>query len=233
MAGLHPWELAWKEGRWYEVSPPFPAVIEFAVQLKEAGAKNVLDFGCGAGRHSVYLAKKGFRVVGFDVSSTALRTVSQRLKSESLEGVLIVESEMSGLPFVDECFDAVVSTNVLHHARTVGIRRAVDEIHRVMGEGASGLIVTLSENDYKNGSGRLLEARTYVLTEGDEQGIMHHFFSKEELLSCFGAFEILSIKEELIPMEKGNRGHFYLNFKKRLSIQGYPASSSPVAASLT
>jgi len=214
MAGLHPWELAWKEGRWYEVSPPFPAVIDFSTQLKEAGVKTVLDFGCGAGRHSVYLAKQGFRVVGFDVSSTALRTMNQRLKSESLEGVLIVESEMSGLPFVDECFDAVVSTNVLHHATTVGIRRAVDEIHRVMGEGASGLIVTLSENDYKNGSGRLLEAGTYVLTEGDEQGIMHRFFSKEELLSCFGAFEILSIKEELIPIGRGSRGHFYLNFKK-------------------
>lgn len=33
----------------------------------------VLDIGCGAGRHSIYLQKRGFDVIGIDVSPLALR----------------------------------------------------------------------------------------------------------------------------------------------------------------
>lgn len=214
MASFHPWELAWKEGRWYEVSPAFRPVIEFSDHLKRVGGRTVLDLGCGAGRHSIYLAKQGFHVVGFDISLFALRKLRTRLRAESVENVKIVNSEMSKLPFADGVFDAVVSTNVLHHTLVAGIEQAVEEVRRVMNTGAEGFLMTLSEHDYKNGTGRLLEPGTYVLTEGDEQGIVHHFFSEEELLSHFGKFGIISVQEELIPSEKGPRGHFHLRFRK-------------------
>lgn len=214
MANVHPWELAWKEGRWYEVSPAFPAVIEFADYLKQVGSRKVLDLGCGAGRHSIYLGRQGFHVVGFDVSLSALRKLTARLKSESMKNVDIVNTEMSKLPFADETFDALVSTNVLHHTMAAGIKQTVEELHRVMSNGAEGFLMTLSEHDYKNGSGQLLEPGTYVMAEGDEQGITHHFFTRQELLSQFDKFRIISLEEELIPFEKGTRGHFHLRFRK-------------------
>src|SRR4029077_17536664 len=57
----HPWELAWREQRWAETSPPISVVADFAEDLKREGARTVLDLGCGAGRHSILLGKKGFR----------------------------------------------------------------------------------------------------------------------------------------------------------------------------
>ena len=136
------------------------------------------------------------------------------MKAESVENVEIVNSEMSKLPFADGVFYAVISTNVLHHTLAAMIEQTVEEVHRVMNTGAEGFLMTLSERDYKNGTGRLLEPGTYVLTEGDEQGIVHHFFSEEELLSHFGKFGIISVQEELVPIEKGVRGHFHLRFRK-------------------
>ena len=214
MASFYPWELAWKEGKWYEVSPAFPSVIEFSDYLKQVGSRTVLDLGCGAGRHSIYLATQGFRVVGFDVSMFALRKLSIRLKTESVESVEIVNGEMSKLPFSDGTFDAVISTNVLHHTLAAGIEQTVEEVYRAMNHGAEGFLMTLSEHDYKNGSGQPLEPETYVMTEGDEQGIVHHFFSEEELLSHFVKFRIISLQEELVPGESGPRGHFHLRFRK-------------------
>ena len=38
----------------------------------------VLDVGCGAGRHSLYLQKKGHSVVGIDVSPLAVKVTKQR-----------------------------------------------------------------------------------------------------------------------------------------------------------
>ncbi len=55
------------------------------------------------------------------------------------------------------------------------------------------------------------------------------FSPKKNFYHALGAFEILSIKEELIPMERGNRGHFYLTFKKArhsgISSQFFPCRS--------
>lgn len=52
---------------------------------------NVLDVGCGAGRHSLYLQEKGFDVLGIDVSPLAIKVCKQRglkkVKVMSIEDV--------------------------------------------------------------------------------------------------------------------------------------------------
>ncbi len=98
----HPWELAWREERWAEASPPLPVVAEFAEDLKREGAKRVLDLGCGAGRHSILLGKAGFQVVALDISETALKILEERMKTASVDNVTQVKHEMSELPFIDD-----------------------------------------------------------------------------------------------------------------------------------
>ena len=49
----------------------------------EGGA--VLDIGCGPGRHSVALAKRGFEVTGVDVTPCLLRRAKELARSEGLE----------------------------------------------------------------------------------------------------------------------------------------------------
>jgi len=215
MSKAHPWELAWREGRWEEASPPLAEVVEYAKSLKRKGAKWVLDVGCGAGRHSILLGKEGFQVAALDISETALKTLEGRLKTASIDNITLVKHEMWELPFVDDYFDGVICTNVLHHGRLVEIKRATREIYRVMRRGASAFIVALSTTDFRKGRGRTLERNTYVFTEGDERGIVHHFFSRQELQSCFRKFESISFKERLIPVEEGgNRAHFLINLRK-------------------
>src|SRR6059036_1969579 len=210
----HPWELAWREGRWYEASPAFPAVVEFAKYLEETGAKTILEFGSGAGRHTIYLAKEGFRVIAFDISLSALKQLSERAKTERLDNVFLSQNHMSKLPFADGAFHAIVGNNVLHHSTTQGISASLGEVFRVMRMGGVGYFSVLSRNDYKYGAGRPVEPATYVSTEPDEMGIVHHFFSEDELRLGFSKFDIISLDEVLIPIEKGYRGHYQLRIKK-------------------
>ncbi len=215
LSKTHPWELAWREGRWEETSPPLPEVVEFAQDLKREGAKTILDLGCGAGRHSILLGKQGFQVVALDISETALNTLDGRLKVASIANVSLVKHEMRDLPFIDGYFDGIICTNVLHHGNIVEIKRTAGEIRRVMREGASALIVALSAADFRKGNGKKLEPNTYVFTEGDERGIIHHFFSRSELESCLKGAKIVSFKERMIPVEEGgNRAHFLVTLKK-------------------
>jgi len=46
---------------------------------------SVLDAACGAGRHSIYLASKGFNVFGFDLSKTLLAKAKENAKKRSVE----------------------------------------------------------------------------------------------------------------------------------------------------
>jgi trans-aconitate methyltransferase len=47
---------AWLD--WYKERKVEPAVVDFARLLKNARATRVLDFGCGTGRNTIYLAAR-------------------------------------------------------------------------------------------------------------------------------------------------------------------------------
>jgi ubiquinone/menaquinone biosynthesis C-methylase UbiE len=189
--------------------------VEFAKDLKRAGARTILDLGCGAGRHSILLAEAGFQVVALDISQSALKALEGRLKTASIDNITLVKHEMWELPFPDDYFDGVVCTNVLHHGRLVEIKRATREIHRVMRRGALAFVIVLSTADFRKGNGKKLEQNTYVFTEGEERGIIHHFFPRKELQSCLTKFDSISFKERLIPIETGgNRAHFLVRLRK-------------------
>ena len=214
LSGIHPWERAWSTGSWREKSQPLPSVLRFSKDLERAGSSRVLDLGAGAGRHTIALARAGFQVVALDVSQTALTTLDRRVREEKLSNVIAVKHEMNLLPFTDCYFDAVLSTNVLHHGLAKEIRLALSEVHRVMRDGGRGLLVMISDKDYRAGSGRMVERGTRVFTEGDEKGITHHFFSRSELKSYLAAFDVESLQEVSAPTENGLGVHFHARVRK-------------------
>ena len=68
-----------KEGT---IEPEIPKLTEL---LARNHASTLLDFGCGAGRHTVYFAKKGFHVYGFDGSAAAIEQAIKILSAHAKE----------------------------------------------------------------------------------------------------------------------------------------------------
>jgi SAM-dependent methyltransferase len=67
----------------------------------------VLDLGCGAGRHSLALGERGFRVVGYDLSEDLLAVARQEGDTRWFP-IEFVRGDMRTLPYEAE-FDAVIS----------------------------------------------------------------------------------------------------------------------------
>jgi len=78
---------------------------------KDAAGKIVLEAGCGAGRHSVWLADWGARLVAVDMSG-AVEAAQENVQGKAVQ---VVQADLTHLPIAEESFDVVISIGVLHH----------------------------------------------------------------------------------------------------------------------
>lgn len=69
--------------------------------------ETVLDLGCGRGRHSISLHRRGYRVKGIDLSETAIQSARRKAERKGLEGIRFEVRDMRDpLP---ESFDAILN----------------------------------------------------------------------------------------------------------------------------
>lgn len=81
------------------------AFIEWALELGEGD--RILDLCCGYGRHAIPLAKRGYKVVGYDFSPVMLAQAREESCRENVE-VEWIQGDMRELN-VEEKFDAVIN----------------------------------------------------------------------------------------------------------------------------
>jgi len=180
--------------------------------FKKKGVKNVLDLGCGSGRHLVYLTKQGFEVYGVDISPAGIKIAKYWLRNENLKANLKISDIYKKLPYKNNFFDAIISTNTLHHAKIKKIRKLIKEIERILRPG--GLIfVTVRralstkgwkknkivihrfkiEREEKETKYKVIGPRIYTPIEGGERGLVHFCFNKELIKKEFRNFKIFGI----------------------------------------
>jgi len=92
----------------------------------------ILDVGCGNGRHSNWLAREGFRIVGIDFSRRMIEVAMRNASKINVE-VEYVVGDACNLPFKDNVFDGVLSIALIHHLPSEKLRvKAVEEVKRVL-----------------------------------------------------------------------------------------------------
>lgn len=100
--------------------------------------KKILDVGCGTGRYSVPLAKKGAEVYGIDISEGMLKAAKRKSKGLNTKYQL---SDMRKIPYKDETFDKVISSLAIDHVKDY--EKAILEILRVTKKGGKIIISTI------------------------------------------------------------------------------------------
>jgi ubiquinone/menaquinone biosynthesis C-methylase UbiE len=82
--------------------------VDFIVNLLELpkGA-TILDVGCGAGRHSIELSKRGYQVTGLDYSHRMIEVASEKAKRDGVK-VELVYGDARKMDF-EQQYDAAIS----------------------------------------------------------------------------------------------------------------------------
>lgn len=190
-ANNHPWEKIFaREGLVF--TEELPAQKEIIERFNQGGFRQVLDLGCGNGRHVVALAARGFHVIGLDISKTGLALTRQWLDEGKLSARLIQADTRRPLPIKDNSIDGLLSTQVIHHAYRAEVLLAINEIYRIL-KPCGLAFVTVPCGSRSNRKSRKLEKHTYLPLEGAEAGLPHHIFSEKRLRQAFNSFVIHEI----------------------------------------
>jgi 2-polyprenyl-3-methyl-5-hydroxy-6-metoxy-1,4-benzoquinol methylase len=118
--------------------PPYPNrehidFLDFVFgRLGDVTGKRILEVGCGSGNISTYLALRGARAVGVDVSAGMLALARRRAEANGVSArVDLLEAPIEELDEPAESFDAVIANQVLHH---LDLPRAMPNIARLVGD---------------------------------------------------------------------------------------------------
>jgi SAM-dependent methyltransferase len=113
-------------------------------QAIKAANGRILDIGCGAGRHSLYLQQKGFDVTGIDSSPGAVKVCKLRgLKKVFLRPIVGIDK------FKPNSFDTILmlGNNFGLFGSEKGAKRRLKELYRISSSDAR--IIAGTRNPYK------------------------------------------------------------------------------------
>jgi SAM-dependent methyltransferase len=207
------WDRRWlsETGRadWLE---PEPEVRNVLALLHERSARNVLDLGCGVGRHSIFLSLQGFAVSATDASAAALDYTGKQARLAGTP-VGLQYAEMTSLPFEDAHFDYVLAWNVIYHGNPGVVEAAIREIRRVLKPGGILQATMLSKRDSYFGIGEEIAPDTFVLScEDEEKSHAHYYCDLAGLHQLYRGFCIMKNEER----EQKRPGSFHWTFTAQL-----------------
>jgi len=92
--------------------------------------RKVLDYCCGNGELTLFLAEYGAEATGIDISPVSIQNCKEKALDKQLEkntNFLVMDAE--NLKFPDSYFDLIICSGVLHH---LDIKKAYPELARIL-----------------------------------------------------------------------------------------------------
>ncbi|KPV63337.1 MAG: tellurite resistance protein TehB [Candidatus Bathyarchaeota archaeon BA1] len=156
----------------------------------------VLDVGCGVGRHSLYLQKKGFDVLGIDNSPLAIKVC--KLRGLNKAEVVSIED----VNFKPNSFDTIImmGNNFGLFGSFKKARMLLKRFHKMTSENA--LIIAETRDPYKTDNPAHLEYHEFNKKRGRMSGQLRIRVRFEKYATKWFDYLIVS-KEEMEEILKG------------------------------
>ncbi len=172
---------------------------------------NFLDLGCGLGRHSIYMAKKGFDVTAVDLSDYGVNHTKEWANKENLN----IETDvcnMLELPYNDNTFDCIIAYNVIYHTDTQGFVNTLKEIKRVLKPNGELFITLISKNTcsfQKKDDYKTIDENTILRDDDETEKYVPHFYVDIcDIKHFFADWELIQTPKEYCEYNIDNPKYF-------------------------
>jgi len=184
------WDRAYSDASEHELEPA-EVLAENAHLLPPTG--QALDLACGLGGNALFLARHGFKVSAWDISSVAIARLADLAGRLGLE-INAQVRDVETMPFPREAFDVVT-------------------VSRFLARPLAGPIYDSLR------PGGLVFYQTFVRDKPDPQGPSNpdNLLAENELLQLFGGLRVLFYREEGLvgDLTAGSRNEAYFVGQKR------------------
>ena len=159
---------------------------------KEKPKGQVLDIGCGEGRHTIFFAENGYNAYGFDMELLAIRQAKKFTKVKGIKkSTHFFIGDILSLPFSKNIFDIAIDYGCLHHIKKSDWKTYIENIRMVLREDAF-FILSVFSTKFKHYEGEKRRRKWLV-----HNNHYDHFFTKKDIRQLFKkAFNVLKIEEE-------------------------------------
>ncbi|PIR03877.1 MAG: hypothetical protein COV59_04400 [Candidatus Magasanikbacteria bacterium CG11_big_fil_rev_8_21_14_0_20_39_34] len=190
------WEREYKNPKLVtKFSEPQPFIRKFAKYIRKEKSWNfqdlqVLDLGSGVGRNSNYFAHKGARVVGIEISATAVHVAKLRAHEQGLEVKYVCGNFGGELPYEDKNFQIVLDVTSSNSLTDAERKVYLQEVCRVLDTEGIFFVRGLLKDGDKNVK-KLLEQ--YPGSEKDtykmpKMGLEERVFTRKDFEDLYGVF---------------------------------------------
>jgi SAM-dependent methyltransferase len=131
----------WRSGNYMRSACAIPWADYVAGLIPEFSS--ILDIGCGDGITVKILREKGFDAFGIDITLDGIKTDPV----ETEPGAIFFRSPIWDMPFAEDAFDYVISTDALEHLPPQMIEQSICEIFRIAKKGVIHCIATFPHVD--------------------------------------------------------------------------------------
>ncbi len=118
-------------------------IIE-AINKRIDPLQKVLDIGCGVGTLAYFIANKGNKVMGIDVSKKAIKAATENAKRLNLESQITFKTMNFPLVIPKERFDLIILSEVLEHIEDEIL--ALKNTYSLLVNGGIAIITVPSKN---------------------------------------------------------------------------------------
>jgi SAM-dependent methyltransferase len=167
-----------------------PRVVDFNAYR----GQRLVEIGCGIGTDLVRFARGGARVIGIDLSETALGLARRNLTVSGLKGEVFVLGDGAALPLPDGSADVVYAHGVLQYSADP--RGIVGEALRVLKPGGSAVFMVYNRISWLMALSKLMKVG---LEHEDAPGL--RMYSIGEFRALLDGFTAVTIVPERFPVK--------------------------------
>ncbi len=203
------WEAYWRGNEDHDFwRKPDSAVLEFLETLSPDEKPDILDLGCGQGRHAIEFARAGFNVTATDISESAI----SYLKSWADKENLAIETKICGFVddhIADNSFDIVISINAIYHGYRKNFAEAINHVEQILRPSGLFFFTCPTRQDGKYGYGHEVAPHTYCCEKSLISRDMHYFADEDDIHDLLNGFNIISLKNKEGFWENKGEKQFY------------------------
>lgn len=130
------WLTRWYDPMMRHLFPEEALKTALITQAHIQAGQNVLDIGCGTGTLTLLIKQiqPNAIVYGLDVDHQVL-DIARKKAEQAVETIVLQQGVATCLPYLDESFDCVFASLLLHHLTRQDKQRALGEAFRVLKPG--------------------------------------------------------------------------------------------------